>query len=379
MADLRDFLQSMSNSAASNVSAPVDGINWLMRKSGLPVSDAPFMGSDWMAQRGLTRPVKQGAASVLGETAGMLAPMAIAAKAPQIARGLLQAEANAMAPRTLNPQTGAIVWHGSPHKFDKFDASKIGTGEGAQAYGHGLYLAENKGVADEYATKLSKSIVDFTNRPITPVEVSIQQKLQSLADRTQSGSKLDEINKVFDSYLSPSLTTWNPRHPQANSYNGMAPIDGEKLARVMELRDAAKRLGRPDLGDSGSLYKVDLPDEHIAKMLDWDKPLSQQHPDVQKALNGIETNFPEIPDFNLRKWMDADPLASTWHNVLQRDLGADPAMIAGTLKDRGIPGIRYLDGGSRGAGQGSSNFVVFPGNEDILKIMERNGKGLLGN
>ena len=50
-----------------------------------------------------------------------------------------------------------------------------------------------------------------------------------------------------------------------------------------------------------------------------------------------------------------------------------------TLKDRGIPGIRYLDGGSRGAGQGSSNFVVFPGNEDILKIMERNGQGLLGN
>ena len=125
MADLRDFLQSMSNSAASNVSAPVDGINWLLVKAGLPVSDAPFMGSDWMAQRGLTRPVKLGAASVLGDTAGMLAPMAIAAKAPQIARGLLQAEANAMAPRTMNPQTGAIVWHGSPHKFDKFDSSKI--------------------------------------------------------------------------------------------------------------------------------------------------------------------------------------------------------------------------------------------------------------
>ena len=50
-----------------------------------------------------------------------------------------------------------------------------------------------------------------------------------------------------------------------------------------------------------------------------------------------------------------------------------------TLKDRGIPGIRYLDGGSRGAGQGSRIFVVFPGNEDILKIMERNGQGLLGN
>lgn len=43
------------------------------------------------------------------------------------------------------------------------------------------------------------------------------------------------------------------------------------------------------------------------------------------------------------------------------------------LGRRGLTGIRYLDGGSRGAGQGSSNFVVFPGQEDILKILERNG------
>lgn len=35
--------------------------------------------------------------------------------------------------------------------------------------------------------------------------------------------------------------------------------------------------------------------------------------------------------------------------------------------------IRYLDGGSRDAGAGSSNFVVFPGNEGLLKILERNG------
>lgn len=36
--------------------------------------------------------------------------------------------------------------------------------------------------------------------------------------------------------------------------------------------------------------------------------------------------------------------------------------------------IRYLDGGSRGAGQGTSNFVVFPGNEGLLQILERNGQ-----
>src|SRR5574343_527293 len=43
------------------------------------------------------------------------------------------------------------VYHGSPHKFDKADSSKIGTGEGAQAYGHGLYWAESPVVANAYA------------------------------------------------------------------------------------------------------------------------------------------------------------------------------------------------------------------------------------
>ena len=50
-----------------------------------------------------------------------------------------------------------------------------------------------------------------------------------------------------------------------------------------------------------------------------------------------------------------------------------PTEQADMFRGAGIPGIRYLDGGSRGAGQGTSNFVVFPGNEDILKILERNG------
>jgi hypothetical protein len=47
----------------------------------------------------------------------------------------------------MMPGAGITAYHGSPHKFSKFDMSKIGTGEGAQAYGHGLYFAENPNVA----------------------------------------------------------------------------------------------------------------------------------------------------------------------------------------------------------------------------------------
>ena len=44
------------------------------------------------------------------------------------------------------------AYHGSPHDFDKFSTENIGTGEGAQAYGHGLYFAEREGTAEAYKT-----------------------------------------------------------------------------------------------------------------------------------------------------------------------------------------------------------------------------------
>src|SRR5262245_56435755 len=50
---------------------------------------------------------------------------------------------------------GLKAYHGSPHDFERFSLSHVGTGEGAQAYGHGLYFAENPDVAAHYRSKLS--------------------------------------------------------------------------------------------------------------------------------------------------------------------------------------------------------------------------------
>ena len=362
MADLRDFLQSMSNSAASNVSAPVDGINWLLGKAGLPVSSAPFMGSDWMAQKGLTRPVQQGAASILGETAGMVAPMAIAAKAPQIARGLLQAGENAMIPRTLNPQTGAIVWHGSPHKFDKFDASKIGTGEGAQAYGHGLYLAESPDVAGQYQKTLSADGFLVGDKVFDPAKEITHKNVKYWAQKGDLEGALMTAEKI------------------AASDSPVADIAKRDLVRLREI-EAAGGISR----NPGALYKVNLPDEHIARMLDWDKPLSQQSKEVQAAFQSpeVQSMVQSLKQKGVMGDYSADELAKfkgeDWHDFIRQASSDSNVAPSEFLKQRGVPGIRYLDGGSRGTGAGTSNFVVFPGNEDILKIMERNGKGLLAD
>ena len=56
-------------------------------------------------------------------------------------------------------------FHGSPHAFDRFDNAAIGTGEGAQAYGYGHYLADSEGVARSYRDRVTQiSAVPVTRR-----------------------------------------------------------------------------------------------------------------------------------------------------------------------------------------------------------------------
>jgi hypothetical protein len=105
---LRDTAQSASNSAASNLSAPVDAIAWALRKAGLPIPENAVGGSDWMAQKGLTAPVQDGLPKMAGEVIGNLAPVMGVAKAPQIAAGMNRMVDNAMAPTTLGKQRGVI-------------------------------------------------------------------------------------------------------------------------------------------------------------------------------------------------------------------------------------------------------------------------------
>lgn len=84
-----DVLRGANNEIAGTVSGPVDLIAAGLNKIGVPVGSEPIGGSAWMARQGLTTPVTNQAAGLLGQVVGLGAPVALAAKAPQVAGGLL--------------------------------------------------------------------------------------------------------------------------------------------------------------------------------------------------------------------------------------------------------------------------------------------------
>lgn len=252
---------------------------------------------------------------------------------------------------------GMTVWHGSPHTFPKFDASKIGTGEGAQAYGHGLYFAESPAVAADYQRSLSTTVkVDgrpiLRNNQVTKTGNSVIDDNLVAANGDLQRAVRDQLQALRDhrGYMA--------EFKQPGMQKALKDTTREFQEELLEMR---RLRGRVETSMDGNLYKVDLPDEHIAKMLDLDKPLSQQPSSVQTAVSPFGFS-PKVADLQGGEIL----------NRLIDRLGGS-AKVSDWLRQDGIPGIRYLDGGSRGAGTGTSNFVVFPGNEGLLSILERNG------
>ena len=252
----------------------------------------------------------------------------------------------------LDQAMGAItVWHGSPHKFDKFDMSKIGTGEGAQAYGHGLYMAEKPGVAASYKT--------FDPREWWIGDQKIDPKSLKGADK--------------QAWNVATLAKTNNQDPM--EYAAKLMNEGKmSLAQYGRVSKFSNAELRDPTG--GNMYKVDIPDEAVARFLDWDKPLSQQAPEVREAV------APWVKQYGLPMQEEGSSLYSVVKELEAIKNGAgsgsSPAAFKAmapqaseALKKAGIPGIRYLDGGSRGQQAGTSNFVLF--DDQMPRILEVNG------
>lgn len=280
--------------------------------------------------------------------------------------------------RTLNQ----AAYHGTPHTFDRFSTDYMGMGEGAQAFGWGLYFAENEDVAEGYHSALQGR------------------------GQARDGS-IEQLPERF----------------QVEAYKALAMPQGDRrdvtiaeLAGRMDEADAAimRALAEP----KGGVYQVDIPDEATARFLDWDKPLSEQAPEVREALEAMGAQvsenltdaelldaflksdmaqrFPDVQEVRTARRVaqenDPDDIAdwarkqrkpgNTGFNLFTGDngaqmygrlstkLGGDRAASL-ALNAAGIPGIKFLDQGSRNSGDGSRNLVVF--DDKLITITHKDG------
>jgi hypothetical protein len=266
---------------------------------------------------------------------------------------------------------GAIdVSHGSPHTFDQFDFSKMGTGEGAQAYGNGGYFAEGfdspvaKGYQETTSNRtplLDKNPIDFSGNDAASKAIA-----EFSDNRGDVGRALDMLK----------ATGQEEAHRWLIGNHKRLSTDPGNLYNVsLKWPDAAREASDP------------LSPDHF---LQWDKPFSEQPEGVRNSLLKVNDPFineaintqPQLHESgdywtHLGNTYDSRAEAlddATPQQVVTGSRGgfSSPQDVSAKFSEAGIPGIRYLDQGSRINGDGTHNFVVF--NDDLTNIVSRNGQ-----
>ena len=270
------------------------------------------------------------------------------------------------------------AYHGSSKSFDKFDPRYVGTGEGAQQYGIGAaYLSESSDLAKSY----------------TPRDMEYERAL---------GKRYSELEKAGD-YEGAQVYEYAMQHYTPAEIRAMA-IDPDSVLYDMGVRatDIADEIDKIPIKDF-SLYKVQVDDFKVDRMIDLDKQLIDQdiilellEPEIPgiaaaaKRYKDIDKDLKKRKNINLGKGKtlqaEAKRIAKKFPQVKQTGLSfyratafnktaADsrgPTAASLLLKNLGIAGNKYIDPNFRDGK--TRNFVVF--DEKDAKIISRNGKNI---
>ena len=279
--------------------------------------------------------------------------------------------------------------HASPHSFRKFSTDYMGQGEGAQAYGWGLYFAENPEVNRAYMDRFSQNketlireIEAYSERKFYSVHSDLIYTLRQLSVLYPDKVLADGLRQ----YINTESVRVKKRREEAGDDvpNYMAHIlkrEEEKLKDLQQILNwihSGGELSAEML--SASNYRVELNvDDSV--LLDWDRPvpenlraLMQSSPveAVRELAGALSTNRD-----GTKYWTYQDYTGEAIYKKLMDDLFMDrprsevpdkngrqkAASLA--LLDSGIKGIRYADGLSRReeGDEQTYNYVIFDGHD----------------
>ena len=265
-----------------------------------------------------------------------------------------------------------MAWHGSPHTFYEFLLSAINSGEGAQAHGWGLYFAKFREVAERYRGELAGD---------EDVILYYGDRYENTSDGWMLKDDSGDGGNIIDS-----------TDPTANTFDAFARAGGDVKEAIKELQAELEEIKEnldedesleddPDavriqetievlendgddmtLGDPGSLFQVEIPDDDV--LLEEDQDYADQRPKVKAALDKLaqhwetaEESSPQADFAENYKNMTGEEL----YRVLSRIDGDQYA--SELLNEYGIEGIAY------NGGRDGRCYVIF--NDAVIQIVER--------
>ena len=253
------------------------------------------------------------------------------------------------------------AWHGSPHDFDEFDLGAIGTGEGNQAHGWGLYFAKNREVAQAYKDVLGIDSVEI---------ISGDTKYRLNDDIEWYDNKTKSIINA-ENPLSMALTTLSEEGESTKAIKNLTDFIKSKkdnksdyvVAQVKRAEQAIQILkdNHFDTHQWNTMFEVDIPENEY--LLNEQENIEKQSPIVKKAVSKIsnELNSSVLNNSNLS--------GKEFYKLLSKELGGD-RLASKYLNEHGIKGIIY-----EGVEDGRC-YVVF--DDKAIKVIKKYNQSVNG-
>ena len=261
-------------------------------------------------------------------------------------------------PAASQVRQGIKAYHGSPHSFDRFSTEQIGTGEGAQAYGQGLYFAGNEDVARGYRDSLTKLRKDGTTPvPEDSIANSFEQEYGLSEYESFNNTTLDDVIETIadDAVETSADVQGNVRYEFSDGSGYLITQDGKVI---------------PSGEVTGSMYEVNI-DVEPDELIDWDQLIDEQPSKVLDKLKKSDWwEYAEEGIYDRAGARGDNPTGADLIRWLEEDGGE---YAAEALKDLGVKGVRYADAFTRHKtpDKRSMNYVIF--DDRLITIAKKYG------
>ena len=284
------------------------------------------------------------------------------------------------------------VWHGTAADFRRFNHAYMSSGEGAQAFGWGTYLAQRTGIAKGYwkADVKRKTEIEkrgsFKGEDFESIQARLTAKSKSEEGLTNDETALRTVmyeieNAAIVGFDDPEYAAYKNIALKAESSNYLTAKSYKRALDFYENNGKSFKYKQTEIKPAGSLMRVDT-SVADSEMIDWDAPIAEQPQLVKDFLaeeqptKKLKTGE-DIYNYLLDKFYKEAGNTGSWKEADSGTIMELKKEVSQYLDDVGIKGHKFYDSLSRGVSPASS--ITWNGKKysaDELRNLVRANRGV---